>query len=71
MAVAASDETDALRLEAIDATWEELASGSPAVIGAWRGATQRGRARLGEPRASALFEEGRRMSWDQVEKTAR
>ena len=60
---------DALRLEAsIDATWEELGVAvRPRVVETWRQRDLGGaRARLGEPRASAVFEEGRKMSWDQA-----
>ena len=60
---------DALRLEAaIDATWEELGVAvRPRVVETWRERDLGGaRARLGEPRASAVFEEGRKMSWDQA-----
>ena len=61
---------DALRLEgAVDAKWEELGVSPrpPPVLAAWRerdlGAA---RARLGEPRATAAFDEGRAMTWDQA-----
>src|SRR5437764_14285158 len=60
---------DALRLEgAVDAKWEGLGvSHAPPLSEAWRerdlGAA---RARLGEPRANAAFEEGRAMTWDQA-----
>jgi hypothetical protein len=60
---------DALRLEgAIDAKWNELGvNHAPPLSEAWRqrdlGAA---RARLGEPRASAAFDEGRAMTWDQA-----
>jgi predicted ATPase/class 3 adenylate cyclase len=60
---------DALRLEgAIDAKWKELGvSHAPPLSEAWR---ERdlvpARARLGEPRASAAFDEGRAMTWDQA-----
>ena len=60
---------DALRLEgAIDATWEELGVAvRPRVVETWRERDLGGaRARLGEPRASAVFEEGRKMRWDQA-----
>ena len=60
---------DALRLEgAIDATWEELGvAARPRVVETWRERDLGGaRARLGESRASALFEEGRKMKWDQA-----
>ena len=57
---------DAVRLEgAVEARWEELGIGSrPRVLETWRerdlGAA---RARLGEARAAALYEEGRAMGW--------
>jgi predicted ATPase/class 3 adenylate cyclase len=60
---------DALRLEgAVEARWEELGIGSrPRVLETWRerdlGAA---RARLGEARAAALYEEGRAMRWEQA-----
>jgi tetratricopeptide (TPR) repeat protein len=60
---------DALRLEgAVDAKYEELgASLDLPFYATWRerdlGAA---RARLGEPRASAAFDEGRAMTWDQA-----
>jgi predicted ATPase/class 3 adenylate cyclase len=60
---------DALRLEgAIDAKWKELGvSHAPPLSEAWR---ERdlvpARARLGEPRASAAFDDGRAMTWDQA-----
>ena len=60
---------DALRLEgAVDAKWNELGvPHAPPLSEAWRerdlGAA---RARLGEPRASAAFDEGRAMTWDQA-----
>jgi predicted ATPase/class 3 adenylate cyclase len=60
---------DALRLEgAIDAKWKELGvSHAPPLSEAWR---ERdlvpARARLGEQRASAAFDEGRAMTWDQA-----
>jgi predicted ATPase/class 3 adenylate cyclase len=59
----------ALRLEgAIDAKWKELGvSHAPPLSEAWR---ERdlvpARARLGEQRASAAFDEGRAMTWDQA-----
>ena len=56
---------NALRLEgAIDATWEELGvAARPRVVETWRERDLGGaRARLGEPRASVVFEEGRKMS---------
>jgi len=61
---------DALRLEgAVDAKYEEFGA-SLAILpfyATWRerdlGAA---RARLGEPRASAAFDEGRAMTWDQA-----
>jgi len=60
---------DALRLEGgIDAKWKELGvSHAPPLSEAWR---ERdlvpARARLGEPRASAVFDEGRAMTWDEA-----
>jgi hypothetical protein len=63
-----SDE-DAVLLEgAVEARWEESGIGSrPRVLELWRerdlGAA---RARLGEARAAALYEEGRAMSWDRA-----
>jgi predicted ATPase len=60
---------DALRLEgAVDAKWQELGvSHAPPLSEAWR---ERdlvpARARLGEPRARAAFDEGRAMTWDQA-----
>jgi predicted ATPase/class 3 adenylate cyclase len=60
---------DALHLEgAVDAKWKELGlSVGPPVLEAWRerdlGAA---RARLGEPRANAAFDEGRATTWDQA-----
>jgi predicted ATPase len=58
---------DAVRLEgAVEARWEELGIGTrPRVLESWRerdlGAA---RARLGEPRATAAFDEGRAMPWE-------
>ncbi len=60
---------DALRLEgAINAKWKEFGvSHAPPLSEAWR---QRdlvpARARLGEARANAAFDEGRAMTWDQA-----
>jgi hypothetical protein len=60
---------DALHLEgAVDAKWKELGvSQAIPFIEAWR---ERdlvpARARLGEPRATAAFDEGRAMTWDQA-----
>jgi predicted ATPase/class 3 adenylate cyclase len=60
---------EAVRLEgAVEAKWEELGVASrPRVLETWRerdlGAA---RARVGEARATALFEEGRAMSWEQA-----
>jgi predicted ATPase/class 3 adenylate cyclase len=60
---------DALRLEAaIDAEWKELGiAARPRVLERWRerdlGAA---RVRLGELRATAAAEEGRRMTWEQA-----
>ena len=55
-------------LEGLEAKWNELGiSNAVPFIEAWRerdlGAA---RARLGEPRASAAFDEGRAMTWDQA-----
>jgi tetratricopeptide (TPR) repeat protein len=58
---------DALRLEgAIDATSEELGVAvRPRVVETWRGRDLGGaRARVGEPRASAVLEEGRTTRWE-------
>jgi predicted ATPase len=60
---------DAVRLEgAVEARWDGLGIGTrPRVVETWRerdlGAA---RARLGEERAAALYEEGRAMGWDQA-----
>jgi predicted ATPase len=60
---------DAVRLDgAVDARWEELGIGfRPQILESWRerdlGAA---RARLGEVRAAALYEEGRAMKWDEA-----
>jgi predicted ATPase/class 3 adenylate cyclase len=60
---------DALRLEgAVAAKWNEFGvSHAPPLSEAWR---ERdlvpARARLGEPRASAAFDDGRAMTWDQA-----
>ena len=60
---------DAVRLEgAVEARWEELGIVSrPRVLEAWRdrdlGAA---RARLGEQRATAAFEKGRAMAWEEA-----
>ena len=60
---------DALRLEgAVAAKWNEFGvSHAPPLSEAWR---ERdlvpARARLGEPRASAAFDEGRAMTWDEA-----
>jgi hypothetical protein len=71
-AMAAADlgrDEDALRLEAaINTKWEELGvAARPRVVETWRerdlGAA---RARLGEPRATAAFEQGQAMTWDQA-----
>jgi hypothetical protein len=60
---------DALRLEgAVDAKWKELGvPHGPPLTEAWR-ESELGpaRARLGEAQATALFEEGRSMTWDQA-----
>jgi hypothetical protein len=60
---------DAVRLEgAVEARWEELGiAARPRVLEAWRerdlGAA---RARLGEQRATAAFEQGRAMAWEEA-----
>ncbi len=67
-------DVDALRLEgAVHAKWKELgASDALPFFKAWRerdlGAA---RARLGEPRATAAFEEGRAMRWEEAVELAR
>jgi tetratricopeptide (TPR) repeat protein len=64
---------DAVRLEgAVEARWEDLSIATrPRVLETWRerdlGAA---RARLGEARAAALYEEGRAMGWDRALKLA-
>jgi len=68
-AAALGRDEDALRLEgAVDTKWKELGvSHAPPLSEAWR---QRdldpARARLGETRATAAFDEGRAMTWDQA-----
>jgi predicted ATPase len=60
---------DALRLEgAVDAKWKELGvSHAPPLSEAWRKRDLGpARARLGETRATAAFDEGRAMTWDQA-----
>jgi predicted ATPase len=60
---------DALRLEgAVDAKWKELGvSHAPPLSEAWRERDlDPARARLGETRATAAFDEGRSMTWDQA-----
>ncbi len=60
---------DALRLEgAVDAKWGELGvPHAPPLSEAWRERDLApARARLGEPRASTAFDEGRTMTWDQA-----
>jgi tetratricopeptide (TPR) repeat protein len=60
---------DALRLEgAVDAKWKELGvSHAPPLSEAWRERDlDPARARLGEMRATAAFDEGRAMTWDQA-----
>jgi predicted ATPase/class 3 adenylate cyclase len=60
---------DALRLEgAVDAKWKELGvSHAPPLSEAWRERDlDPARARLGETRATAAFDEGRAMTWDQA-----
>jgi predicted ATPase/class 3 adenylate cyclase len=60
---------DALRLEAaVDTQWKELGvAARPRVLETWRerdlGAA---RARLGEPRVTAAYEEGQAMTWEQA-----
>jgi len=60
---------DAIRLEgAVEARWEELGVvARPRVVETWRerdlGAA---RARLGEPRATEIFGEGKTMTWEQA-----
>jgi predicted ATPase len=60
---------DAVRLEgAVEARWDELGiAARPRVVATWRerdlGAA---RVRLGDARASALYEEGRVMGWDRA-----
>ena len=60
---------DAVRLEGVvEAQWEELGVGArPRFLETWRerdlGAA---RVRLGEPRATAVFEEGRALAWDEA-----
>jgi predicted ATPase len=69
IAGASGRDEDALRLEgAVEARWDELEiAARPHVVATWRerdlGAA---RARLGEARASALYEEGRTMGWEQA-----
>jgi hypothetical protein len=60
---------DALRLEgAVDAKWKELGvSHAPPLSEAWRERDlDPARARLGERRANAAFDQGRAMTWDQA-----
>ncbi len=60
---------DAIRLEgAVDAKWKELGvSHAPPLSEAWRVRDlDPARARLGETRAKAAFDEGRAMTWDQA-----
>jgi len=60
---------DALRLEgAVDAKWKELGvAHAPPLSEAWRERDLGpARARLGEARANAAFDEGRAMTWDQA-----
>jgi predicted ATPase/class 3 adenylate cyclase len=60
---------DALRLEgAVDAKWKELGvSHAPPLSEAWRERDLApARTRLGEPRASTAFDEGRAMTWGQA-----
>jgi hypothetical protein len=65
---------DAFRLEgAVDAKWNELGvPHAPPLTEAWRERDLGpARARLGEARADAAFDEGRAMTWDQAIKLAR
>jgi hypothetical protein len=61
---------DALRLEgAVETKWKELGVSFPALpfFAAWRERDLGpARARLGEQRANAAFDEGRAMTWDQA-----
>src|SRR5437870_10907141 len=60
---------DALCLEgAVDAKWKELGvSHAPPLSEAWRERDLGpARGRLGEPRASTAFDEGRAMTWEQA-----
>ena len=62
---------DALRLEgAVDKKWEELLGVSLSPLSFFQVWHERdlgaARARLGEPRATAAFDEGRTMTWDQA-----
>jgi predicted ATPase len=60
---------NAVRLEgAVEARWEELEIASrPHVLETWRERDLGiARARLGEPRAAALYEEGRAMGWNKA-----
>jgi hypothetical protein len=65
---------EALRLEgAVDAKWQELGvSHAPPLSEAWRVRDlEPARARLGEARATATFDEGRAMTWDEAIQLAR
>jgi predicted ATPase/class 3 adenylate cyclase len=65
---------EALRLEgAVDAKWKELGvSHAPPLSEAWRVRDlEPARARLGEARATATFDEGRAMTWDEAIQLAR
>lgn len=64
---------DALRLEgAVDAKWKELGvDHAPPISEGWRKRDLvPAHARLGEPRATIAFDEGRAMTWDQAIKLA-
>jgi predicted ATPase len=62
-------DNDAVRLEgAVEARWEELGVGfRPRVLETWRERDLgEARARLGERRSTAAFDEGRAMTWEQA-----
>ncbi len=69
IAAGLSRDEDAVRLEgAVEAKWEELGiAARPRVLETWRerdlGAA---RARLGQPRATDVFDQGRTMTWEQA-----
>ena len=63
------NDEDALRLEgAVDAKWQELGvpHGPPLTESFRKRDLAPARARLGEPRATALFQEGRALTWEQA-----